>query len=244
MKYRIFFYTRRRELEKKERMENIWKERTKKVKAEIEECLKQKEFDICTTQIENCLSLLIPTVENFLFHDYEYDEMEEKNEAPKMALGDIDRTHGMINRKTFVSVALSDDKELSSKDMVVINDDNVHVMENLKDQYTLLQNRLLPKVKKWSITLTKAGLPEATELLKKVIDIKQELEYMENKVSDLDIFKKDKEKIKKNDSDTDESDFEEVPEKEGYEEHSNDNHENSICMTRLGADSLESSSFR
>ena len=231
-------------MEKKQRMENIWKERTKKVKAEIEECLKQKEFDICTTQIENCLSLLIPTVENFLFHDQECDDMEKKNVIPQTALGDIDRAHGMINRKTDVTIALSEDKELSLKDMVVINDDNVHVMENLKDQYTLLQNRLLPKVKKWSITLTKAGLPEATELLKKVIDIKQELEYLDTKVSDLDIIKKDKEKIKKNDLDTDESDFEEVPEKEGYEEHSNENHENSIGITRLGADSLESSSLR
>ena len=225
-------------------MENIWKERTKKVKAEIEECLMQKEFDICTTQIENCLTLLIPTVENFLFHDQESDDMEKKNVVPQTALGDIDRAHGMINRKTDVTVALSDDKELSSKDMVVINDDNVHVMENLKDQYTLLQNRLLPKVKKWSITLTKAGLPEATELLKKVIDIKQELEYLDTKVSDLDIIKKDKEKIKKNDSDTDEGDFEEVPEKEGYEEHSNESHVNSIGITGLGADYLESSSFR
>ena len=231
-------------MEKKQRMENIWKERTKKVKGEIEDCLKQKEFDICTTQIENCLSLLIPTVENFLFHDQESDDMAKKNVAPQTAQGDIDRAHGMINRKTDVTVALSGDKELSSKDMVVINDDNVHVMENLKDQYTLLQNRLLPKVKKWSITLTKAGLPEATELLKKVIDIKQELEYLDTKVSDLDVFKKDKEKIKKNDSDTDESDFEEVPEKEGYEEYSNDNHENSTGITRLGADSLKSSCFR
>ena len=244
MKDRIYFYSRRRELEKKQRMENIWKERTKKVKAEIEECLKQKEFDICKTQIENCLSLLIPTVENFLFHDQESDNMEKKNVIPQTALGDIDRAHGMINRKTDVTIALSEDKELSSKDMVVINDDNVHVMENLKDQYTLLQNRLLPKVKKWSITLTKAGLPEATELLKKVIDIKQELEYLDTKVSDLDIITKDKEKIKKNDLDTDESDFEEVPEKEGYEEHSNENHENSLGITRLGADSLEFSSFR
>ena len=228
-------------MEKKQRMENIWKERTKKVKGEIEDCLKQKEFDICTTQIENCLSLLIPTVENFLFHDQDSDDMAKKNDVD---LGDIDRAHGMINRKTDVTVALSGDKELSSKDMVVINDDNVHVMENLKDQYTLLQNRLLPKVKKWSITLTKAGLPEATELLKKVIDIKQELEYLDTKVSDLDIIKKDKEKIKKNDSDTDESDFEEVPEKEGYEEYSNDNHENSTGITRLGADSLKSSCVR
>ena len=104
--------------------------------------------------------------------------------------------------------------------MIVKNDDNVHVLENLKDQFTILQNRLLPKVKKWSITLTKAGIQGSTELLKKVIDIKQELEYLENKVSSLDIIKHDKGnlEVKSNDS-SDESDFEEVPEKEGYEEH-------------------------
>ena len=204
-------------------MENIWKERTKKVKTEIDDCLKQKEFEICTTQIQNCLNLLIPTVESLLFHDPASDKkVTDNNNAQEGG----DRENGMISRKIDIPVAFSSDKGLLSDDMIVKNDDNVHVLENLKDQFTILQNRLLPKVKKWSITLTKAGIQGSNELLKKVIDIKQELEYLENKVSSLDIFKHDKGnlELKSNDS-SDESDFEEVPDKEGYEEHFNIDHQ-------------------
>ena len=215
------------ELEKKQRIDNIWKERTKKVKVEIDDSLKQKEFEICTTQIENCLSLLIPSVDNFLFHDPASDK---KGASGKDSHEDGNRENGMISRKLDISVVLSSDKELFSEEMIVKNDDNICVLENLKDQFTILQNRLLPKVKKWSITLTKAGIQESTELLKKVIDIKQELEYLENKVSSLDLFKHDKNhlELRKNDSDTDESDFEEVPDKEGYEEHANINHQHEV----------------
>ena len=184
----------------------------------MNDCLKQKEFETCSTQIENCLSLLVPTVENFLFHDQDSDLSEDMEEATHENQEGKNREHGFVTRKIDISVAFTDDKDSLSKNMIVKNNDNLHVLENLKDQYTLLKNRLLPKVKKWSITLTKAGLPEATELLKKVIDIKQELEYLEGKVSDLDVFKHDKEKTRNNHSDSDESDFEEVPDKEGYEE--------------------------
>lgn len=201
-------------------MENIWKERTKKVKAEMDDCLKQKEFETCSTQIESCLDLLVPTVENFLFHDQESDLSEEMEEASHENQEGENREHGFVTRKIDIPVVFTGDKDFSSKDMIVKNNDNHHVLENLKDQYNLLKNRLLPKVKKWSITLTKAGIPEATELLKKVIDIKQELEYLDGKVSDLDVFKPDKEKTRNNHSDSDESDFEEVPDKEGYEEDS------------------------
>ena len=108
---------------------------------------------------------------------------------------------------------------MPSSTRISINEDNRHVLENLKDQYTILQNRLLPKVKKWTITLTKSGTSEATGILKKAIDIKERLEVIENKASSLGMdlcTTKDNNKIT-DESDTDENDFEEVPEKEGYE---------------------------
>ena len=90
------------------------------------------------------------------------------------------------------------------------------MVENLKDQYGILKNRILPKVKKWTITLSKSGIPEATELLKRAIDMKEVLENLGNKVVSLDLEGHDMNSAGSN-SDTDDSDLEEVPEKEGYE---------------------------
>lgn len=109
---------------------------------------------------------------------------------------------------------------MSPKNKILINEDNVYLVENLKDQYGILKSKILPKVKKWTITLGKSGISEATELLKKAIDIKKELENLENKVVSLDLDGHDINLTGSN-SDTDESDLEEVPEKEGYEAFSN-----------------------
>jgi hypothetical protein len=53
------------------------------------------------------------------------------------------------------------------------NADNEVVLENLRDQYAILENKLIPLAKKWTVTLTKAGREVAEEdLLKKSIDLK------------------------------------------------------------------------
>ena len=57
---------RQQEAEKRLKMERIWKQRTSKVREEIEE--RTDEIKDCITQIQNCLELLIPAPSNFL-HD-------------------------------------------------------------------------------------------------------------------------------------------------------------------------------
>ena len=56
---------RQREEEKKLKMDNLWRERVKKVKSQMEE----NEMDIndCLTQLKNCIELLKPQPDDFLF---------------------------------------------------------------------------------------------------------------------------------------------------------------------------------
>ena len=95
--------------------------------------------------------------------------------------------------------------------------DNAAVIDNLRDQNALLTNKFLPLVKKWTVTLTKAGDNADSDALKRAIDVKQLLEEVDARVKDLgiDLKRKDRE----DDSDSDDDDFVEVEEKNGdYEE--------------------------
>ena len=198
-------------------MENIWKERTKKVKDEIADCKRQREIDSCTTQIQNCLDLLIPSPDNFL-HSDEQTTNQNLEATQNGNFKQINRENGITTRNIKISLTASNENSILAQKTLPISGDNCDVIENLRDQYTVLKNKLLPKVRKWTITLSKARNSEATDLLKQVIDIKVVLEKLESKVEELNIVKKKTNTSNKcSQSDTDESDFEEVPEKEGYE---------------------------
>ena len=191
-------------------MEKIWKERVKKVEEEIEDCQKQEEIETCLTQMENCLQLLIPAPENFLFSDSIPND--QTNNLCGEEGEDKIRLHGMLNSKVDITVAIPSEHDISAIKGIVTNEDNRHILENLKDQYMILKNRLLPKVKAWAITLTKAGTSEATILLKRTIDIKHGLEIMENKLAPLEMDLNNEQMqsaTSDGDCDTDENDFEE-----------------------------------
>lgn len=198
-------------------MENIWKERTKKIKDEIADCKKQGEVDSCTTQIQNCLELLIPSPDNFL-HSDEQTVAQNSEATQNDNFKEINRENGITTRNIEIILTASTENSILAQKPLPISGDNSDVIENLRDQYTVLKNKLLPKVRKWTITLSKARNFEATDLLKQIIDIKVVLEKLESRVEELNIVeKKTITDNKCSHSDTDESDFEEVPEKEGYE---------------------------
>ena len=62
---------------------------------------------------------------------------------------------------------------------------NSALLENLRDQYLILTNKLIPLVKKWIVILTKAGNEDTRELLKPAIDLKVRLEQTEIKAKAL-----------------------------------------------------------
>ena len=62
---------------------------------------------------------------------------------------------------------------------------NSALLENLRDQYLILTNKLIPLAKKWIVILTKAGNEDTRELLKPAIDLKVRLEQTEVKAKAL-----------------------------------------------------------
>ena len=56
---------RQREAEQKLKMDNLWRERVKRVKSQIEE--NNEDLQDCLIQMNNCIDLLMPKPDNFLF---------------------------------------------------------------------------------------------------------------------------------------------------------------------------------
>jgi len=232
---------RQQAAEKAERMKAIWKQRTNQVRQEMQDAkiLKKEddldlddlespsEFDECVLQIQNCLELLLPTPENFL-HDSGGGDDEEEAQQPldegSMADG---REHGMLDTRTTIKVGVAAVQEgggaTAAGGGLELTSENSALVENLRDQFLLLNNRLLPLAKKWIVILTKAGNDDTNDLLKKAIDIKVKLEQAESKARSLAgdeaLAKAATTKAKSDDDDDDDEDddFEEVPEKIHYE---------------------------
>ena len=139
----------RKRAEKEERAKAVWKQRTTEVRREMSDMLSdgrdddRSDFDDCILQIQNCLELLLPSPENFL-----HSEVKEGAAGHQETDG---REHGILGVRNTVSVTV--DPVAASVDTGDAN--NAVLVENLRDQYLLLTNRLLPTVKKWIVILTK-----------------------------------------------------------------------------------------
>ena len=147
-------HQRARDEEKKRKMDNIWKERVRKVRNEVEE--NRPEIEICQTQIRNCFRLLLPDPASDDFEPEKTSEKEEEDlefkhifEEDGSVAPSSSREHGIASTSSGISVKIEEDAK------VEIENDNETVVENLRDQFVLLTNRFLPLIKKWTITLTK-----------------------------------------------------------------------------------------
>ena len=102
----------------------------------------RSDFDDCILQIQNCLELLLPSPENFLHGEAKEGTGHQESDG---------REHGILAVRNTVSVTV--DPVAAPVDTEDAN--NAVLVENLRDQYLLLTNRLLPTVKKWIVILTK-----------------------------------------------------------------------------------------
>jgi len=195
---------RQREEEKKLKMDNLWRERVRRVKNQMDE----NEIDIndCITQLNSCIELLKPRPDNFLFGQ---DELKEDESS------DIDfASHGIIDPKTKISIKI--DLNPDGDDEIKETVDNKEILTNLREQHLIFINKLNPLVKKWVVTLTKSGEICDSNLLKKAIDMKTALDEVECKLKAFD--KVLAHKILESDSDDEDSDdFIEVADKSGFE---------------------------
>ena len=74
------------------------------------------------------------------------DGESEDDESP----GDV-REHGILDVRKSIKVSLDE-----SKPQLIQEDLDPVLVENLRDQYLILTNKLLPTAKKWIVILTKA----------------------------------------------------------------------------------------
>lgn len=202
---------REMEEEKKRKIDNVWRERVKRVKAEMEDT--RNDIEDCLRQIDNCFELLIPNPE--LENPPIEDETEVVNVEEEEEFEPGGNLHGVVDPQMKIEI------DLNRKEEIEINQENSAIVENLRDQVTILRNKLQPMVKKWTVILTKAGENCDSDTLKKSIDIKRlVVDEVEAKIETLNIdftrLKKFKDGGEESDE-TDDDDFEEVPEKEGFE---------------------------
>ncbi|KAM4854197.1 UV-stimulated scaffold protein A [Thomomys bottae] len=124
------------------------------------------------------------------------------------------RNHGLGSHKYTLAVELSSDGL-----KVQENEDNLAVLHAARDALKLIKNKFLPAVCSWIQRFTRAGIHN--ERLKYAIDLKMELELVLRKYGELNIEpgQKDETEGLGDLEDEDSDDFEEVPEKEGYEPH-------------------------
>uniref|UniRef100_A0A8C5M1Z2 UV-stimulated scaffold protein A n=1 Tax=Leptobrachium leishanense TaxID=445787 RepID=A0A8C5M1Z2_9ANUR len=251
---------KKREDEKKQRLENIYKEKARKANEEMEEMM--DEIHATLTEIESCFKLLLPDPDEFALPmeetgngdkdvfalpvpavpcaDDDDDEQpccskdlapvtlpnnhSENAAAANLCSKDLQsdesdgdyetrgqaflRDHGLGSHKYTLSLEIPTDLKVSE------NENNTDVINNLKDSLKLAKNKYWPAVQSWIQIFTKAGVSDHSLL--GAIDLKAKLECALKKQKDIELECKDKKSEAVSASD-DDDDFEEVPEKEGYE---------------------------
>ena len=144
-----------------------------------------------------------------MFYYYNFADDNEVDEE----VDDLMRRHGILSKAEGIKIDLD-----HSKALVQETRDNTALMDNLRDQAVILNNKLLPMATKWTVVLTKAGENAEQDLLKKTIDLKAMLKDLARKASDLNCDTKARANDTNESSDDDDDDFIEVPDKDGYEE--------------------------
>nr|XP_015200496.1 PREDICTED: UV-stimulated scaffold protein A isoform X2 [Lepisosteus oculatus] len=123
------------------------------------------------------------------------------------------RNTGIISHKYSLSLDISTDLKVQE------TEDNDAVINTIRDLHRLITTKHLPAVLSWVQVFTKAGVND--DRLKQAIDWKKALEVTLKKHQDMHIdYKRRDRKVPKAAADSEEEDdFEDVPEKEGYEPH-------------------------
>lgn len=126
------------------------------------------------------------------------------------------RNSGLISHSYSLNINLEPDVHVKE------TEDNEAVVTTLLDLYCLITTKHLPSVQSWIKVLTKSGLEQ--QLLRRALDLKNSLEAVLQKHKELHIDYKSRTRGMtpadgEDEEDDEEGDFEEVPEKEGFEAH-------------------------
>ena len=157
--------------EKRRKEDNVWRERVKRVRVEMDEA--RPEIEECVTQMDACFCLLRPS--DFDLGD---DNACEGGVVEQSASDDEAdaRAHGFTNAAQSIEVTVRPSSETEHLEETA---DNEAVIENLRGLYAVLVKKLIPFSKKWTLTIMKAGREVAEDdLLKKSIDLKVGISFL------------------------------------------------------------------
>lgn len=160
----------------------------------------------CDNTNTSCSQLNVTASEDEIDSDEESESDDE--DAPEETENML-QEHGLGNIKYNLSIDVTPGVVSLQE-----TEDNKDIIQTLKDQYRLIVTKYKPTVNKWIQTLTKYGDNEDTT--KSVIDVKTELDSLLSKYHEMNIIPEEK-PSQEDDDDESDDDFEDVPEKEGYE---------------------------
>uniref|UniRef100_A0A8C5GPF7 UV-stimulated scaffold protein A n=1 Tax=Gouania willdenowi TaxID=441366 RepID=A0A8C5GPF7_GOUWI len=220
---------RRREEERRRKMETIYRDRVEAASKDMEE------IEVTLTEMESCMKLLFPdfSLENIQTgngsslddgqpccskdlrdgeeqgnkHGRRKERKKEEEEEEEESTDD----NLFIRHSGLVSHTYSLDLKLSPDLHVTETEDNEAVVSTVIDLHKLITTKHLPAVQSWIQVFTRSGAEQP--LLRRALDLKQSLESTLQKHKELHIDYKGRAPPEEEDDE----DFEEVPEKEGYE---------------------------
>ncbi|XP_062380749.1 UV-stimulated scaffold protein A [Sardina pilchardus] len=238
---------RRRQEERQRRLQMVYKEKLEKAKSEMEEtredievtlteilsCMKlllpdPENFNMCnlepiastdgaSTSVEFRDSKCNEDVQPCCSRDLndESDKMTQKKD-PNDSESETEespnessflRNSGVMSHKYSLELSISDvDLQETA--------DNEAVLDTVKDLHLLITTKYLPAVQSWIQVFTRAGGEE--QLLRQAVELKHSLESALQKHKTLNISQKNRHRRVMRGDESDD-DFEEVPEKEGFE---------------------------
>lgn len=146
------------------------------------------------------------TLENNIESESESDsEFEDVHSGQNHA---FTQEYGQFDRKFALTI-----KVCQPATSLQETEDNEDLIQGVRDQYRLIKTKYLPAVKKWLQVMS--DNQASAEKVKDMTARKVKLEDAVRKCVELEIASG---RRNRDDSDSDDDDFEEVPEKEGYEE--------------------------
>ncbi|XP_075427353.1 UV-stimulated scaffold protein A isoform X2 [Ascaphus truei] len=156
----------------------------------------------CANGVQETLGEVSRNLDSDEESDVDYEDVEEP----------FIRDHGLGSHKYTLSLDIPTELKVNE------NENNTDIVNNLMDAHKLVKNKYWPAVQSWIQVFTKAGVND--NCLKRTIDLKKKLETAMTMHKEMNIECKSRErKVVRASDDEDEDEFEEVPEKEGYEPH-------------------------
>uniref|UniRef100_A0A3P9L7M8 UV-stimulated scaffold protein A n=1 Tax=Oryzias latipes TaxID=8090 RepID=A0A3P9L7M8_ORYLA len=219
----------------------------KEMEAGVEWRQSYQEMESTLTEMESCMRLLLPEfgVADFQTDPSSHSNTQPASEGlPDVqqpccskALTDTETESGIRGREDgpeeenrtpeglplrssgLISHAYSLDLNLSPGLHVKETEDNEAVVSTVIELHKLIQTKHLPAVQGWVQVFTKSRADE--QLLRRALDLKRSLEGAVQKHKELHIDSQTRScrEVSGTDTSDDDDDFDEVPEKEGYEPH-------------------------